>query len=411
MQHNLRRVPLLPTASALTTSWPQLFAFSLAVAFAMSTGGRASAQLTVQKPESVGMSAERLEGIREIVDTGLAKGAMPGCVICVGRRGAIVYHEAFGFRQTKPDKQPMTKDTVFDMASITKPVATATSVMKLLEDGKLRLQDRLTKHLPEMAPHGKNEITIHDLLVHQSGLIPDNPLKDYLDGPELAWQRICELQLTAPVGEQFKYSDVNFIVLAKLVERLSGKDIHAYSQEAIFAPLKMRETGYLPRQALRARAAATQMRGEKWMQGEVHDPRAHALGGVAGHAGLFSTATDLAIFCQMLLQQGRLQVEGRSVRILSPRTVTVMTSPQRVSSGIRGLGWDKQTGYSSNRGDLLTPSAFGHGGFTGTVLWIDPELELFYIFLSNRVHPDGKGSVNHLAGQILNRIVSSVTEP
>lgn len=359
-------------------------------------------------PESVGMDAQRLAGIGQLVHQGIEDGKMPGCVVCVGRQGRIVYLEAFG--QRKLDEEPMTVDTVFDMASITKPVATATSIMKLVENGQLRLDEKVVTLFPEFAPNGKDAISIKDMLIHQSGLIPDNALADYEQGPEVAWQRICDLNLVAPVGSTFKYSDVNFIVLAEVVKKISGKTVHEFSQAEIYQPLGMTESGYLPAQDLRGRAATTEKRNGQWMKGEVHDPRAFELGGVAGHAGLFSTARDLAIYAQMMLGDGLYQDGAQAVRILSPQTVATMTQAYQVSSGSRGLGWDKQSPYSSNRGDLLSPAAFGHGGFTGTVLWVDPGLDLFFIFLSNRVHPEGKGSVNHLAGQILNLVVSAIGE-
>lgn len=359
-------------------------------------------------PADVQMSAERLEGIASLVKQGIDEGKMPGCVVCFGRGGKIAYLNAFGDRKLPPESEAMTTDTVFDMASITKPVATATSIMKLVEDGHLRLEDKVISIFPEFAPNGKDAITIKHMLIHQSGLIPDNSLKDYLDGPKLAWERICNLGLVADVGTTFKYSDVNFIVLAKIVEKISGKNVHEFSQANVFQPLGMRDSGYIPVQRLRKRAATTEKRDGKWMRGEVHDPRSYELGGIAGHAGLFSTAEDLALYAQMMLGQGTLATPDVDVRILSPRTMRTMTSGYTVSTGQRGLGWDKQTRFSSNRGDLLSEEAFGHGGFTGTVLWVDPQLDLFFIFLSNRVHPNGKGSVNYLAGQILNRIVSSI---
>ena len=192
------------------------------------------------------------------------------------------------------------------------------------------------------------------------------------------------------------YSDVNFILLGDLVKRVSGRSVHEFSQQEIFKPSGMHETGYLPSEVLKARSAPTQKRDGRWIQGEVHDPRAFKLEGVAGHAGLFSTAEDMAIYATMMLGGGKVG----ETQILTPQTVSLMTQGYRVSSGVRGLGWDKQTSFSINRGELLTESSYGHGGFTGTVLWIDPELDLFFIFLSNRVHPDGKGSVNQLAGKL-----------
>jgi CubicO group peptidase (beta-lactamase class C family) len=352
--------------------------------------------LPAARPRDVGMHPGRLARIDAIVADGLRRGQMAGCVVLVGHRGKIVFHRAFGSRQLQPQPQPMRRDTVFDLASLTKPIATATSVMRLVEQGRLRLADPVAKHLPEFGANGKQQVTILQLLTHQGGLIPDNPLRDYQRGAATAMERIYALPLQAPPGSKFVYTDVGFIVLGELVRRVSGQSVHEYSRQHLFQPLGMRETGFLPPAELRKRAAATEQRDGRWLRGEVHDPRAHLLEGVAGHAGLFSTAGDLARFAQMLLNQG--QYAG--ARVLRPETVRTMTTPVKVSSGLRGLGWDMQTGYSSNRGDLMSPQAFGHGGFTGTSLWLDPRQELFVIFLSNRLHPDGKGSVNALAGRI-----------
>jgi uncharacterized protein YbbC (DUF1343 family) len=389
-------------------------AASFVLSIVLCAGGLQSvgaAGLPQAEPETVGMDGGRLARIDAIVAEGLAEKRMPGCVVCIGRRGRIVLLKAYGNKQVKPSELPMTTDTVFDMASITKPTATATSVMLLVERGQLKLHQRVSSLIPEFAVNEKDSITIFDLLTHQSGLLPDNALADYDDGPEKSLEKICALKLQAPTGTKFIYSDVNYILLGEIIRRVSGKTVHEFSQENIYVPLGMSETGYLPREELRQRAAPTEERDGHWMQGEVHDPRAFKLGGVAGHAGLFSTAQDMAIYAQMMLQQG--EYGGR--RILAPQTVATMTRGYRLLSGSRstmegvpanppvisrGLGWDKRSGYSINRGELLTDAAFGHGGFTGTVLWIDPELELFVIFLSNRVHPGGKGLVNPLAGRI-----------
>jgi CubicO group peptidase (beta-lactamase class C family) len=352
--------------------------------------------LPLVRPEAVGMNAARLRHIDEIVQEGLDRDRMPGCVVLVGTRGSIAWLKAYGSRQTQPEVVPMTTDTVFDLASLTKPVATATSVMSLIEQQKIALDDPVVKYIPEFAPNGKHVITIRHLLTHQSGLLPDNSLRDYQDGPKLAFERIHDLKLRAEPGTRFIYSDVGFLVLGELVERISGRTLNEYAEATIYRPLGMTETGYLPAESLQERSAVTQQREGRWMRGEVHDPRAWELGGVAGHAGLFSTAQDLARYAQMLLNGGELG----DTRILQETTVTLMRTPVRVSGGLRALGWDVRTGYSSNRGDLFSKQAFGHGGFTGTALWIDPELNLFVVFLSNRVHPDGKGSVNSLAGRI-----------
>lgn len=359
------------------------------------------------EPHAVGLDASRLAVIDDLVAEGLRNKNMPGAVVLVARHGQIAYFKAFGHRQLQPSELPMTTDTVFDLASITKPMATATSVMKLIELGRIDLYAPVAKYIPEFAQNDKGAITVQQLLTHQSGLLADNALRDYEDGPAKSFERLHALKLTAPPTTRFIYSDVNFITLGELVERVSGTNIHEFSQQHIFQPLGLTETGYLPREELRQRAAVTEERDGRWMQGEVHDPRAYALGGIAGHAGLFSTAEDMAVYAQMLLGDG----EYQGVRVLQPATVALMTRSNPVPGGnARGLGWDMRSGYSINRGDRLSVRAFGHGGFTGTVLWIDPELDLFYIFLSNRVHPDGKGLVNPLAGRIGSAIAAAVTD-
>ncbi|WP_417386117.1 exo-beta-N-acetylmuramidase NamZ domain-containing protein [Gimesia sp.] len=355
-----------------------------------------SVRLPFASPESVGMDPGRLATIDYVVQRGLERDSMPGAVVLVGYQGKVVFLKAYGNRQVKPEKVAMTTDTVFDLASLTKPIATATSIMQLVEQGKVQLSDPVAKYIPEFAVNGKQDITVYQLLTHQGGLIPDNSIKDYQDGPEKAMQRVYDLKLYYEPGTRFAYTDVGFILLGEIVKRVTGKSVHEYSQANIFQPLGMTETGYLPASELRKRAATTQQREGRWMQGEVHDPRAYKLDGVAGHAGLFSTAEDLAVYAQALLNKGR----SGETQFMKPETIDLMTRGYQVVDINRGLGWDVLSGYSSNRGDLFSSQAFGHGGFTGTSLWIDPAQDLFVIFLSNRVHPDGKGSVNSLAGRI-----------
>jgi len=347
-------------------------------------------------PAAAGMNTERLEVIDEIVREGLGQSKMPGCVVVIGRSSGIVMKRAWGFRQTSPTQVPMTVDTVFDLASLTKPVATATSIMLLASRGLLDVESPVSRYWPEFAQNGKENVSIRHLLTHTSGLIADNSINDYAGAPAESLQKIAALRLTAEPGAEFIYSDVGFIVLGHLVQRISGEDVNRFSRKAIFEPLGMLETGYLPDEPLRARAAVTEQRENRWMQGEVHDPRAWRLGGVAGHAGLFSTADDLARYAIMMLGRG---TAGR-VRVLEESTWTLMTTAVEVPRGRRALGWDARTGYSSNRGDLMSSAAFGHGGFTGTGIWIDPIRDVFVIFLSNRVHPDGKGLVNPLIGRV-----------
>lgn len=348
------------------------------------------------EPSTLNLNTMRLNRIERVVKEGLRADNMPGCVVLIGYQGKIVFEKAYGLRQLQPERVPMTLDTVFDLASLTKPVSTATSIMTLVEEGIINVDARVVEYLPEFTGHGKETITVKHLLTHQGGLIPDNALSDYKSGRSEAFAKINELALRAEPGTEFIYSDVGFIVLGEIVEKLTGQDQNVYARQHLFEPLGMLETGYLPNAELKLRAAVTQQRNEGWMQGEVHDPRAFEMGGIAGHAGLFSTAQDLARYAQMILNAGELH----GVRVLKPETVQLMATPVEVHNGTRTFGWDRQSGYSSNKGDLLSDRAIGHGGFTGTALWIDPGQQLYVIFLSNRVHPDGKGSVNALAGRI-----------
>lgn len=350
------------------------------------------------------LQASGLDQIQPLVEQAIQDQRMPGCVVVIGRHNAVLYQQAFGQRQLLPEQEQMTVETLFDLASLTKPIATATSIHLLQQRGKLSFDDPVVKYLPEFGVNGKDSITIRQLLTHTSGLLPDNSLKDYLDGAEEAFRKIDELSLRAQPGEKFMYSDVGFIVLGRIVERVSGQKLDEFARQEIFLPLGMLETGFNPPEELHQRVATTEKRNENWMRGEVHDPRAYALGGVAGHAGLFSTPADLIRYAQAMLQAQK-TVENT---VITPEIVKQMSEPQVVPGGFRTLGWDSKSGYSSNRGEGMSRFAFGHGGFTGTALWIDPEQDLFVIFLSNRVHPDGKGSVNSLAGEIGTIAVKSI---
>jgi uncharacterized protein YbbC (DUF1343 family)/CubicO group peptidase (beta-lactamase class C family) len=346
--------------------------------------------------EAAGLDPAMESRIEQLVGRSIEEGNMAGCVVLIGRRAGIAFERAYGHRAIEPEREAMTTDTVFDMASLTKPVATATSVMILVERGQLRLQDKVAKFFPEFAANGKENVTVEHLLTHSAGLIPDNPLADYDEGWASAKDRICALDPLCEPGAAFKYSDVGFILLGKVIESVTGKPVNEFAKAEVFAKLGMKDSGYLPSEELKARAASTEKTNGKWLKGEVHDPRAAKMGGVAGHAGLFSTAEDLAIYAQMMLQHGRYG----DTRILSAATVAEMIRPRDINGQRRALGWDHQTGYSRNRGELMSDRAFGHGGFTGTVMWIDPELDLYVVFLSNRLHPDGVGEVNDLAGRI-----------
>lgn len=393
---------------------------ALLVINALAQSRQTPAHLPAAAPESVGMSAAQLAYIDDAVNAEIARKQLPGAVVLVGRQGKVVWRRAYGNRALEPQVEPMTPDTIFDLASLTKVVATATSVMILVERGKVRLGDPVSRYIPEFAEMGKKNITVEQLLTHRSGLMPDNAIEDYQQGVEKAWENLWKLAPLNEAGAKFIYSDVNYIVLGELVRRVSGKPLNEFAAENIYRPLGMNDTGFKPAASLQSRIAPTEKRGggetEHWMRGEVHDPRSYLLGGVAGHAGLFSTADDLAVYCQMILSGGTYH----GVRVLSPMGVARMTEP-RPSGGNgqngdwRGLGWDVATGFSSNRGDLFTYHSFGHTGFTGTSIWIDPVKETFIVFLSNRVHPrlDPKqpAEVTSLRGRVASIVAASILEP
>lgn len=371
------------------------------------------------------MSAERLARIDAAVSDAIARKETPGAVVLAARRGRVVWKKAYGERAVEPQREAMTTDTIFDAASLTKVVATATSIMILVERGQVRLNDPVSRYLPEVKDGGRERITIEQLLTHRAGYAPDFDLGEQWTGYDEALKRLASERLQNPAGTRFVYSDIGFIALGEVVKRVSGEPLDVFARKNIFEPLRMRDTGFNPRAALRARIAPTERRraqaaylggkpetvgaeGERWLRGEVHDPTAFRMAGVAGHAGLFSTADDLAIYCQMILNGGTYG----GVRILSPLGVAAMTRPRAVTDegGARGLGWDIASSFSANRGDLFPPGSFGHTGFTGTSLWLDPASETFLVFLSNRVHPDGKGDVGALRGRVATIVASSLTD-
>jgi len=356
--------------------------------------------------------------IAPLVDAAIARHELPGAVVLVGRGDAIVYHHAFGRRAVAPSPEAMTEDTIFDLASLTKVVATTTSVMKLMEEGRIRLNDPVSQFVPGFGKYGKNGITIRHLLTHTSGLRPDLELEVEFHGADEAIRRAIEEVPTAPPGERFVYSDINFFLLGDIVGRVSGERLDRYARERIFEPLGMHETSFLPPESWRPRIAPTEpcealawpCTGTTFLRGVVHDPTARRMDGVAGHAGLFGTAADLSRFCRMLLGSGRLG----AVRILAPATVARMTSPSPSADvrAVRGLGWDIDSSYSSNRGDLFPiGTSYGHTGFTGTSLWLDPATKSYVIFLSNRVHPDGKGDVTALRGRVATVAAAALMSP
>jgi CubicO group peptidase (beta-lactamase class C family) len=347
-------------------------------------------------------AAEPLARIEVEVTRAIERHELPGAVVLIVSKQKEIYRRAFGSHSLEPKQEKMTPDTIFDLASLTKPVATATSIFILREQKKLDLDDPVAKYWPEFGQNGKDKVTIEQCLLHTSGLINDNPVADYDDGKPKALERIAALKLEAEPGRRFRYSDVGFIVLGEIVERVSGQPLGRIAQTSIFEPLGMKDTGFwkigdpIPPD-IRARMAPTTMEKDSWLIGQVHDPRARRLGGVAGDAGLFSTASDLAIFCNMIMNGG--EYGGR--RILSKESVEKMTEPFPVPGGTRSRGWDIDTAYSKNRGEFFPKgNSFGHTGFTGTSLWLDPATQTAVIFLSNRVHPNEKGNVTKLRATV-----------
>ncbi len=377
----------------------------------------AAQSLEEVSPESVGMSSAQLNQLDDVLAAALAERDFPGAVLLVGRQGRIVFRKAFGSSQWLPEIRPMRIDMIFDLASITKAVATTTAVMILLERGKLRLWDKLSDFIPGFPVfEDKNgvrgdELRIWHLLTHTSGLLPfiqNEEIEKNVGIPcslEELVRYIAGLKMLFPAGEKFLYSDLDFILLGYIVEAVSGQGLDLFCRHNIFAPLHMSDTGFKPSNRLSVRCVPTELLEGHALQGVVHDPRARILGGVAGHAGLFSTADDLAVFAQMLLNRG----EFGGIRILSPKSVARMSEvyPQAAFSG-RGLGWDLDSEFSSNGGDLFGPLSFGHTGYTGTSLWIDPETQIFVIFLTNRVHPNDTGEVATWRSRVANVVAAAV---
>ncbi|HET6177342.1 MAG TPA: serine hydrolase [Candidatus Sulfotelmatobacter sp.] len=338
-----------------------------------------------------------------IIQQAIADG-VPGAVLVVGHNGVVIYRKAYGERALEPKREPNSVDTIYDLASLTKVIATTTAVMQLVEQGKVRMNDPVAKYLPEFAQNGKDDITVRQLLTHYSGLEPDLDLKTPWEGKDTAYKMAFAETLAQPPGSGFTYSDINFIVLGALVEKVSGETLDGYCTKHIFAPLKMIHTRYVPPAAWRVKIAPTQYDdGEKMLWGVVHDPTARRMGGVAGHAGLFSTADDLAKFAQALLNGGG--------GILSAVAVEKMTSPEQPPAApvLRGFGWDIDSPFSSNRGDLLPVGSFGHTGFTGTSLWIDPTTQTYIILLTNAVHPRGKGNAIGLRSKVATEVAAALS--
>lgn len=331
------------------------------------------------------------------INQAIAESKCPGGVLWVEQNGRR-YLRAYGNRAIVPAQETMTEDTIFDAASLTKVVACAPALMLLVERGQLTLEDRIVKHIPEFTGGGKETVTIRQLITHVSGLRPDISLKPDWAGYDEAIRLACEEKLATKPGEKIVYSDTGPILLGEIVRRVSGKSLDLFLQAELYAPLGMNDTSFNPAKEKLSRIAPSEVENGIPVRGVVHDPRARRMGGVAGHAGLFTTANDLARYARMLLNGGELD----GVRVFKPETIAAMTSVQTPSNvnGRRGIGWDIDTSYSGPRGEIFPLGSFGHTGWTGTSIWIDPFSKTFVIFLSNRNHPTERGNVIALRKQL-----------
>ncbi len=352
--------------------------------------------------------------IDQLVDQAVAVHRIPGAVVVIGHDQRVVFRRAYGWRALVPTQERMTPDTIFDMASLTKPLITALAVMQLVRQGKIDVDAPVAQYIPEFAAHGKGNITIRDLLTHYSGLPPDLSLAAPWEGKGEAYRRAFAVVPAEPPGVRFVYSDINFVTLGALVERLSGLPLDVYAQRFILMPLGLRHTRYLPPESWIPLIAPTQYEhgfsasgvsglatgaNDVVLRGVVHDPTSRRMGGVAGHAGLFSTGDDVADYAQNLLDR----LAGRPSRFpLSRSLLRRMVSPEQPAGGkaLRGFGWDIDSPYSSNRGKIFPVGSFGHTGFTGTSLWIDPKSDTYVVILTNAVHPNGPTGITQLRSHI-----------
>jgi CubicO group peptidase (beta-lactamase class C family) len=372
---------------------------------------------------SVVLAVEPYDRIGPLVEQAIANKQLPGAVVLVGRGEQILYHKAFGFHSYSPASAATTTETVFDLASLTKPLITTTLIMQLVEQGQLRLTDPVGKYLKQLTDAEVKKVTVLQLLTHSSGLADGFDRRTFWQGKAALEQQLATLKLKTKPEQQFVYSDIGFILLGLVIEQISQQPLELLAQQRIFLPLQMHSSRYLPVNqpipdtAYLQRIAPTEsLQGDAdyqkllpayqqpYLHGVVHDPTALRLGGVAGHAGVFSTAADLALFVQMLLNGGELH--GK--QLLSPLAVRRLLTPVVIDKQSRALGWDLQSAYSAPKGDLFPQGSFGHTGFTGTSLWIEPASRTYIILLSNRVHPNRDTSITDLRAKLANIVAAAI---
>ena len=348
--------------------------------------------------------------IDKAIEDAIAQKQMPGAVVLIGQQGETLHYRAYGQRAQTPAAEAMTAGTIFDAASLTKVIATTSAVMKLVEQGKLRLNDPVTRYLPEFQG-GKSDITVRHLLIHYSGLRPDVDIEPPWSGYETGIRLALIDKPAAEPGQKFVYSDINFVLLGEMVRVLSGKTLPDFVRDEVFAPLGMKDTAFQPPAAWRAGIAPTeQYKGmSEPLRGVVHDPTARYMGGIAGHAGLFTTAADLQRFARMMLGEGALD----GVRIFSPLTVKRFTSPATPGNmtAVRGLGWDIDSPFAGQRGDVYPVGGFGHTGFTGTSIWMDPATQSYVILMANAVHPYRRPAITSLRSRVASIAAAHLSSP
>jgi uncharacterized protein YbbC (DUF1343 family) len=351
--------------------------------------------------------AAKLAEIDAEIERAIAEGKVPGAVFWMERDGQH-YGRAYGQRSLAPSAEAMTMDTVFDAASLTKVVATTPAIMILIERGGIQLEAPVATYIPGFTGEGRERVTVRHLLTHVSGLRPDVDTDPPWSGYETGLTLACRERLRSEPAASFVYSDINFVLLGEMVRLVSGQPLEVFIVEQVYRPLGMFDTGFRPGPEIRSRVAPTERVNGEILRGAVHDPTARYMGGVAGHAGLFTTASDLARYARMLLHGGVL--EGQ--RVMSSNTVSLMTRVQTPDGLVarRGLGWDIDTGYSRPRGRWFPLGSYGHTGFTGTCLWIDPFSRTFWMLLSNRVHPDGRGNVLPLQAALASRAAEAIPD-
>ena len=368
----------------------------LFLAAGLGLGGCKTPSTKPVQPEAAFYPA-KLEAIDAAIVRAIAAGKAPGAVVRLESGGAV-YQKSYGVKSVEPVLLPMTADTIFDGASLTKVIATTPAIMLLVERGKLRLDDKVNHWILGFEAHGKEAVTVRHLLTHTSGLRPGLSAKPAWSGVAKAIDLAKEERLTAQPGTKFRYSDINFILLGEIVQLASGQLLDEFTSKHIYRRLGMRDTGFLPPFKKRSRVAPTERVDGEILHGIVHDPTARRMDGVAGHAGLFTTAADLSRFAHMMLNGGKLN--GR--RIFKRETVQFMTSvhtPEGMKAR-RGLGWDIDSPYSSPRGNHFAVGGYGHTGWTGGSLWIDPATRTIVILMTSRTHPDGRGNVIALRREV-----------